>query len=447
MSEKNNNHIYTVSKLTRQIKSLLEENYPFIWINGEISNIATPSSGHVYFTLKDNQAVIKSVVFKNQNKRLKFTLENGLKIVGLARLSLYEPRGVYQLIFEHMEPQGTGSLQIAFEQLKNRLASKGFFDDKHKKLIPFLPTCVTVISSPTGAAIKDILSISERRFPNCRINVIPVKVQGDDSIEEICSAIEAANRRNDSDLIIIARGGGSLEDLASFNSEEVAYSIFYSEIPVITGVGHETDYTIADFVADLRAPTPSAAAELAWPDKPGLNLSILKSRQALERLMSLKFENSREELAQLTYRIKTPYSIIHDYRFRLEDYENRMYQMVSRYFKYNKEKFEWLQESIENKKPLKKIAESKDQLRLCEIRLTDNLKKIFDQAKNLHFGLINKLETLSPEKVLKRGYSISRSYPEKKLLTDANNVNPNDLVEVILDKGCLITRVEKIGNG
>ena len=259
--------IFTVSKFTKEIKLLLEETYPFIWITGEISNCFTPISNHSYFSLKDDKAVISCVIFSGQKKKLKFELENGLKIIGMARLTLYEPKGTYQLIFEHVEPKGAGALQISFEQLKNKLSNKGLFDEKYKKQIPFLSSKISIITSPTGAAVQDIINVFKRRFINCPIEIVPVKVQGADSATQIIDAIKLVNNINTSELIILARGGGSFEDLNSFNTEIVAKALFDSAIPIITGIGHETDFTIADFVADLRAPTPSAAAELALPEK------------------------------------------------------------------------------------------------------------------------------------------------------------------------------------
>ncbi|OFZ67573.1 MAG: exodeoxyribonuclease VII large subunit, partial [Bdellovibrionales bacterium RIFOXYB2_FULL_36_6] len=256
MAERQTGHIYTVSILTREIKTLLEETYPFIWISGEISNYSVPSSGHSYFTLKDKQATIQAVLFKNQKLKMRFQPEDGMMVYGLARLSIYEPRGNYQLIFEHLEPEGAGSFQIAFEQIKRKLSEKGYFDQKFKKQIPFLPSTICIITSGTGAALRDIIHISNRRFSNCRLEIIPIKVQGNGSEDEIINAIHSANERQKAEIIILSRGGGSLEDLASFNSELVATAIFHSKIPIITGIGHETDFTIADFVADLRAPTP-----------------------------------------------------------------------------------------------------------------------------------------------------------------------------------------------
>lgn len=403
MTEKHSRHIYTVSKLTKEIKSLLEDAYPFIWVTGEISNYAVPGSGHSYFTLKDHNAVISCVMFKNQKLRLKFDLENGLKIFGMARISLYEPRGSYQLIFEHLEPGGAGSSQIAFEQLKQKLSAQGLFDDKYKKPIPFLPLQISVITSGTGAAVRDIVNIAQRRFPNYPLEVISVKVQGEKSEDEICNAINFVNQNdrsdNKSDLIILARGGGSLEDLAVFNSEAIANAIFESDIPVITGIGHETDFTIADFTADLRAPTPSAAAELALPDKKALLQEMTVLKNNLHTSFKKMFIKWQERIIDLKSRLKTPQTIIYDNRFRLEDYESRLNNIIRQYIQKNRDKF---------------------------------------------FYLSDKLNSLNPESILKRGYSIARFVSDKKVIVNSNKVKQNDRIEVILSKGSLITKVEEV---
>ena len=403
MTEKQSRHIYTVSKLTKEIKSLLEDTYPFIWVTGEISNYAVPGSGHSYFTLKDHNAVISCVMFKNQKLRLKFDLENGLKIFGMARLSLYEPRGSYQLIFEHLEPGGAGSSQIAFEELKQKLSAQGLFDDKYKKPIPFLPLQISVITSGTGAAVRDIVNIAQRRFPNYPLEIISVKVQGEKSEDEICNAINFVNQNdrsdNKSDLIILARGGGSLEDLAVFNSEAIANAIFESDIPVITGIGHETDFTIADFTADLRAPTPSAAAELALPDKKVLLQEVTLLKNNLYTSFKKMFIKWQERILDLRSRLKTPQTIIYDNRFRLEDYESRLNNIIRQYLQKNRDKF---------------------------------------------FYLSDKLNSLNPESILKRGYSIARFVSDKKVIVNSNRVKQNDRIEVILSKGRLITKVEKV---
>ncbi|MGD9314599.1 MAG: exodeoxyribonuclease VII large subunit, partial [Desulfobacterales bacterium] len=259
--------IYTVSELTEKIKALLEESFPFIWIVGEISNFRTPLSGHFYFTLKDANAQINAVMFRGQQRQLKFEPEDGMRVTGMGRLGLYEPRGTYQIILEYMEPSGIGALQIAYEKLKARLADEGLFDEQQKQLLPFLPQKIVLITSPTGAVVHDMLNIIDRRFPNVTIQIWPVKVQGDGAEDEIVAALDLLRQHPNVDAAILARGGGSLEDLQAFNSESVARAIFACDVPIIAAIGHETDYTIADFVADLRAPTPSAAAELVFPIK------------------------------------------------------------------------------------------------------------------------------------------------------------------------------------
>ena len=261
-SVKEQRRIYTVSDLTADIKYILEDKFPFVWICGEISNFRVPASGHFYFTLKADNAQINVVMFRSQNRNLRFVPENGMSVTGLGRISVYEPRGAYQIIFEYLEPEGAGAIQLAYEQLKARLVEEGIFDEKHKKPLPYLPQKISIITSPTGTVVHDILKIINRRFSNVHIEIIPVKVQGEGSEDEIAAALKLLNARDDSDIAIIARGGGSFEDFHAFNSEVVARSIFKSEIPIISAVGHETDFSIADFVADLRAPTPSAAAEL-----------------------------------------------------------------------------------------------------------------------------------------------------------------------------------------
>ncbi|MFC1896679.1 exodeoxyribonuclease VII large subunit, partial [Thermodesulfobacteriota bacterium] len=254
--------LYTVSELTRAIRSLLEEALPFVWLRGEISNFHVPISGHFYFTLKDAGAQIRSVMFRGQNRSLKFQPEDGLAVIALGRISVYEPQGIYQIIVEFMEPEGVGALQVAFEQLKARLGQEGLFGPEHKRPLPFLPRKISVMTSPTGAVIHDFIKVIDRRFPSVHIEVVPVRVQGEGSEEEMVQALNTVNMCGDSDVIVLARGGGSLEDLQAFNSESVARAVFKSCIPVVSAVGHETDFTIADFTADVRAPTPSAAAEI-----------------------------------------------------------------------------------------------------------------------------------------------------------------------------------------
>jgi len=279
--------ILTVSQLTKDIKLVLENSFGMVWVEGEVSNLRRPSSGHVYFTLKDESSQIRCVLFKQNSLGIKFQLKDGIKIVVFARLSIYERDGNYQLYINTIEPKGKGSLQLAFEQLKERLIKEGIFDIEHKKPIPFLPKTIGIITSPTGAVIRDMLYVLEKRFKGFSVIIYPVKVQGEGAKIYIVEAIEYFNLEKNVDVLIIARGGGSIEDLWAFNEEAVARAIYKSQIPIISAVGHETDFTIADFVSDMRAPTPSRAAELVIPQKNELYQKIENFIDQINR--SLKY--------------------------------------------------------------------------------------------------------------------------------------------------------------
>ncbi|MFH1791385.1 MAG: exodeoxyribonuclease VII large subunit [Candidatus Omnitrophota bacterium] len=273
--------IYTVSELTREIRGILERAFSTVWVEGEVSNFVWHTSGHMYLSLKDSASVIQAAIFKNVNKDIKFNIENGMRVLCLGRLSVYDKRGQYQIYVDRIEPKGIGALQLAFEQLKAKLKKEGLFEAGRKKGIPYLPSRIGVVTSPTGAAVRDIINVTRRRFPNAELILNPVRVQGEGAGLEIAAAISSFNELKNVDVMIVGRGGGSLEDLWPFNEEIVARAIFASDIPVISAVGHEIDWTIADFVADLRAPTPSAAAELVIPRKDEL---VIKIDNAVERL-------------------------------------------------------------------------------------------------------------------------------------------------------------------
>lgn len=292
--------ILTVSELTKDIKLILENSFEPLWVEGEVSNLRRPSSGHIYFTLKDASSQIKCVLFKNQSSAVKFQLKDGLKIVVFARLSLYERDGNYQLYVNLIEPKGKGSLQLAFEQLKERLGKEGLFDIEHKKPIPFLPKNIGIITSPTGAVIRDILHVLKKRFDNFSTILYPAKVQGEGAGKDIVEAIDYFNSTHSVDVIIIARGGGSIEDLWVFNEELVARAIYKSKIPIVSAVGHETDFTIADFVSDLRAPTPSRAAELVIPQKRDLHKMIEDCVSSLNRSLKYFIPEYKQRLDDLT---------------------------------------------------------------------------------------------------------------------------------------------------
>ena len=326
-------YILTVSELTQEIKGILEEKFPDIWVEGEVSNLKVPPSGHIYFTLKDDFCQIRAVLFKMQARALRFVPKDGLQVICQGRVGLYEKRGEYQLILETIEPKGIGALQLAFLQLKERLEKEGLFDPTHKKPIPMIPQKIGIITSPTGAVIQDMLHILERRFENLHILLYPVRVQGEGASSEIAEGIKYLNQLTDVDVIIVGRGGGSLEDLWAFNEEAVARAIFHSKIPIISAVGHETDYTIADFVADLRAPTPSAAAELAVRDKreAGNILSYLRGR--LENQMIQMLQEYRTNLSYIRKIFKEPGKKIEQYFLRVDDLVNRLRVLTSWIFK------------------------------------------------------------------------------------------------------------------
>jgi exodeoxyribonuclease VII large subunit len=316
--------IYTVSQLTGEIKTLLEKNFEHIWVEGEISNFRQPTSGHLYFTLKDESSQLRAVMFRMQNRLLKFEPEDGLQVVCYGRLTVYDPRGEYQIVVDHLEPKGLGALQLAFEQLKEKLSGEGLFDPARKRPLPTLPQKIGIVTSPTGAAIRDILQIIDRRFANVHILLYPVRVQGPGAAQEIAQAIDELGQWPGLEVMIVGRGGGSLEDLWAFNEEGVARAIHRSPVPVISAVGHEIDFTIADFVADLRAPTPSAAAELVIGNKLELVQNLENLVWRLNQMVRTTLESWQERLGSLIHRLTDPRKRIADQRLRLDDFSSRL---------------------------------------------------------------------------------------------------------------------------
>ncbi len=442
-NDPNRGRVFSVSELTRNVKTLLEESFPLIWIYGEISNFRVPASGHFYFTLKDKGAQIQSVMFRGQNRRLKFEPEDGMAVTGLGRISVYEPRGTYQIILEYMEPKGVGALQVAFERLKARLADEGLFDESHKKALPFLPEKISVITSPSGSVIHDIITVVQRRFPNMRIRLSPAKVQGGGAVGEIVSTLEFVNELGDSDVIILARGGGSLEDLAAFNSEEVARAVFLSRIPVISAVGHETDFTIADFVADLRAPTPSAAAELAVPRKMDLSHARADLTARLESAASRHIETLRGSLEEARKKLIDPRKRMEDLRLRLDDYAARLARVISRDMEHWREQLRWRRDRLSSASPLNQVRYLNEKLKQSNDNLL-NLKKIhIDEKKSRLRELTARLHALSPRAILERGYSITRTSPGAKVVLDPEQVAIGQELEVMVAKGALFVNVNR----
>lgn len=435
--------IYTVSELNSEIKFLLEQEFPFIWISGEISNLRKPASGHVYFTLKDDASQINALVFSGQNRNFAFGLEDGLQVVGLGRLTLYKPRGTYQIILEYIEPKGIGALQMAFEQLKKRLLDEGLFDEVHKKPLPLLPQKIHVITSPTGAVGHDIIQVLHRRFANIPVEIIPVKVQGPGAAEEIVSALEFSNRRKDASVIVIARGGGSLEDLQAFNSEAVARAISISQIPVVSAIGHETDFTISDFVADLRAPTPSAAAELIVPVKAELEQ---KNRAMLSNLIHhlqryLKYKQTTIEM--LTDRLIAPEKRIADLKLKVDDVTSGLMRVFLLGLRHQHEHINFKNTQLRAHSPLNRIRISKVKLDEINYKLLKIYGNYIEQFIWQLRSLTSRLNNLNPLEILKRGYSVTQTFPEKNPVLVANQVSTGDLLRIVLSKGSLICRVER----
>lgn len=394
-------HVYTVGELTKYIRVILEDSFPAIWVEGEISNFVLHSSGHMYFSLRDANASLKCAMFRRANEKLKFKPKDGMKVIAFGSVSVYEARGDYQLIIEEIEPKGIGALQLQFQQLKEKLQKEGLFDEAHKIPIPFLPTRIGIVTSPTGAAIRDILNIALRRFQNIEIIINPVKVQGDSAKDEIADAIRQFNKLNNIDVMIVTRGGGSLEDLWPFNEEVVARAIYDSKIPVISAVGHEVDYTISDFVADFRAPTPSAAAELVIPRKEDLENLITTATTRLKNALSGMLDTLRERLAALrnSYILRQPLNIMIQYEQKIDDLRKAMSISVDHTVKMRWENF------------------------------------------NL---LTGKLEALSPLAILNRGYSITTKMPSGLLVKDVSELKTGDSVETRLGKGKFESKISKI---
>lgn len=436
--------IYTVSRLTGEIKNLLEKRFPIIWVEGEISNFKAPGSGHFYFTLKDSNTQIQAVMFAGQARGLKFTPEDGMKITGLGRVGVYAPRGTYQIIFEHIMPRGMGELLAAFEQMKKKLADEGLFAEERKKPLPFLPAKVCIISSPTGAVVHDMIHVMTRRFPGIHIEIYPASVQGEKAADEIAAALDLANRRADADVIVVARGGGSLEDLFAFNTETVARAVARSAIPVVSAVGHETDFTICDFVADLRAPTPSAAAELIVPVKKDLLAHCRKLQDRMARSFSGMVMHRRRALRDMAKRLIDPRRALGDALLRLDDLTGRLARALKREVRLRTERLAWQRERLSARMPDRLTAERGTMARRLEQRLfTAILAVCIREKRHRVEGLTQRLFALSPRAVLERGYSIARKLADGRIVRKTGQVGPGEALDIIVSDGSVRCTVDQ----
>lgn len=461
----NIDEIYTVSDFLSLCNKTIENNIPTCWLQGEISNLSRPASGHWYFSLKDNRGQIRCALFRLNQRNLKFNPENGLEVLVRAAPTLYEVRGDFQLIIQHVEPVGVGNLQLAFEQLKSKLKDEGLFDAQHKKQLPVEVNTIGVVSSSNGAVIRDIIKVLNKRYPFAEILLFDCTVQGEGSAEKLAQAVEAADQSNQCDVLIVARGGGSLEDLWAFNEEVLARAIFAAKTPIISAIGHETDTTIADFVADVRAPTPSAAAMLATPDRLELLSKVAKLYNNLSQLNQQILNQYQSALNQLNTRLPSPDRQLNLFAQRLDGLNAHLDYQIKTKQRLNQSKLSNLFEQLKQHSPSAKISHNQQLNHLARMQLQQNIQRFVVEHKNnlnnLHERLKktienalewqkNKLalhalglEHLSPLNTLSRGYSISTTHDDQ-VLHSTTNVKIGETMATLLSDGKIYSQVKKI---
>jgi exodeoxyribonuclease VII large subunit len=434
--------VYTVSRLNREVRLLLERGFGILWLEGEISNLARPSSGHWYFSLKDAGAQVRCAMFRQRNMLCAVAPRDGQKVLVRARIGLYEPRGEFQLIIDHLEDAGLGALKRQFEELTARLAAEGLFAADRKRALPKLPKRIGIITSPTGAAVRDVLHVLARRFPAIPVLIYPVPVQGAKAAADIIAALTVAARRAECDVLILARGGGSLEDLWAFNDEALARAIVASPIPVITGIGHEVDFTIADFAADVRAPTPSAAAELVVPDAQDWLESVGRLNARLQRGMRRRIAEHRQRLLWLTGRaaLVSPGARLREQAQRLDELEQRLTRALRRRLLERRERLRWLSGRAALVSPAARLAQQAQRLGSLQQRLERASLAALRRARERLKPLVRTLNAVSPLATLERGYAIVSI--GGVILRDAATVEPGTLIEARLATGRLRARVE-----
>jgi exodeoxyribonuclease VII large subunit len=440
--------IYTVARLNREARELLESGFASLWVEGEISNLARPPSGHLYFTLKDATAQVSCALFRNRAGRLGFRIDNGTQVLARAQVSLYEARGNFQLIVDHLEEAGDGALRRAFEQLKQRLHAEGLFDPSHKRELPTWPRAIGVITSPSGAAIRDVLTVLKRRCPAIPVIIYPTLVQGEHAAARIVAALQTADRRAECDVLLLTRGGGSLEDLWPFNDERVARAVYASALPVVSAVGHEIDTVISDFVADRRAPTPSAAAELLSPDSHQLGMRFDRLRQQLQVRVERIVQQRRERLGWLTRRVMQcdPGRRLLQQNQRLDELQQRLTRA-------------WLNARSRRQARIEagyaRLRQHSPQQRLQRLdALADQLAQRLQYCINIQIAARRErlavsaraLDAISPLATLQRGYSITLRANSGKVLRRADECVVGDILETRLARGRLFSRVSEVKN-
>ncbi len=437
--------VLTVSQLNREVRDLLEQGLPLLWVEGEISNLAQPASGHLYFTLKDSRAQIRCAMFKGRNRLLRFRPSNGAQVLARGRISLFEPRGDYQLIIDSLEEAGDGALRRQFEELKTRLEREGLFDPVRKQALPPFPKRIGVVTSPSGAAIRDVLHVLGRRFPGIDVLIYPVPVQGSGAAQAIADMLKLADNRQEVDALLLTRGGGSLEDLWAFNEEIVARAIAACSLPVVSAVGHEIDFSISDFVADHRAATPSAAAELLSPDGAALLDRIGSLSSRLAQRIHLKLSRQAERLSTLERRLarEHPARRLRDNSQRLDELQLRLAAAMNRLSRRDAQRLHAAQQRLTAQHPRKRLQQYREQIQQLGQRLRNSWRNGHDPRVRHLGGLARELEAVSPLATVARGYAIVRDQ-QGRVVREAGAATPGDRIVATLGKGALHCRVEDV---
>jgi len=438
----NTQEIISVSEINRRAKSILEENFPFVWIQGEVSNFFSAASGHWYFSLKDESSEIRCAMFANKSHRITFEPKDGDHLVLNGTLSIFEGRGQYQIIVEHIELAGEGALLKAFEELKKKLLTEGLFDDSHKKKLPSYPRSIAVVTSPDGAVIQDIINVLSRRSPFFNLTVVPTLVQGEKAAPLICEALNKASNLENIDLIILARGGGSIEDLWAFNNEEVARAIVNCPIPLVSAVGHETDFTISDFVADIRAPTPSIAAEIISQPYSELKETLEGYQSYLLKSVESQFDSQRTRITNLIKRIRHPGDKLREIGQKVDYLETALIQEMHQKVSFKKNQLNLSQLSLQQNSPQNKVKEAKVYLQNASKDLLKAFNLKIERKRKLLGELVATIEAVSPLSVLARGYSIISTEPEGKILSSSNQVKIGQTISAVLNKGSIKAEVK-----
>jgi exodeoxyribonuclease VII large subunit len=442
--EKHSPTVYTVSELTQEIQKLVEARFDFIWVEGEISNFSSPASGHYYMVLKDENAQLRTVMFRPQARYLKFLPENGMKVIAQGRIGIYAPRGEYQMILDYLEPVGVGALAKAFEQLKQKLAAQGVFDEDIKKPLPYLPQRIAVITSPTGAALRDFLKVIRRRFANMEIIVVPVRVQGAEAPTDMVQALDLVNRELPADVIVLTRGGGSLEDLWAFNDEALALAIRQSRIPVVSAVGHEIDMTISDMAADFRAPTPSAAAELLVAEKESLQNRLDELRDRMVSRLTYSIETRSHQLNSLRRGLRDPRKRLSDGWLRLDDLHSRLLRGMKFTLRDLERRLTGDGRALLLHSPMSIVASMKQRLDFLQNSLGRGITAQLSDMRGSLRLMERRVVDLNPTAILNRGYSITVKLPENRILRSASICRKGERVHVRLAKGGLECTIDVV---